>query len=190
MKTCSIAIRAMVFFVVLTGLAYPLFVTALAQLFFSDKANGSLVYVNHKVAGSKLIGQQFDSLIYFQSRPSASKYDGMASGGSNLAVTSADLREIVNQRMHAFAQANHCTGTLREIPEMFFASGSGLDPHISLNAALLQVERVSTSRKFTAQQTHKLIELVIAMAQKPMLPFMGNQTINVLLLNIQTDRLK
>ncbi|MGQ0666444.1 MAG: potassium-transporting ATPase subunit KdpC [Nitrospiraceae bacterium] len=158
------ALMTLLILAVLTGLVYPLAVTGLAQLFFPDQANGSLIVQNGKVIGSKLIGQYFDKPEYFWSRPSATApfpYNAAASGGSNLGPTNPALVEAVRARVAALRAAD--PGNDLPIPvDLVTASGSGLDPHISPAAAQYQIRRVarargvdeSTVRNLVVQYTH------------------------------------
>ena len=191
MKSFVIALRIFLFFTVLTGVAYPLLVTGIAQLFFPFKANGSIIYYQNKPIGSSLIGQSFDSsAIYFISRPSAIAYHPLPSGGSNYGLTSRKLKEQFELRKKQFISNNHLD-VQTEIPsEMLFASASGLDPHISPDAALLQVKRVSKARHFSDNQKLRLINLVHQLTEPPQFLFLGQERINVLLLNLETDKLK
>jgi len=141
MKTLIISLKIFLFFTVLTGIIYPLFITGLSQIVFPSQANGSIIYKDGKAIGSSLIGQQFDSSIFFTSRPSAIAYNPMPSGGSNFGLTSSKLKMLVVERKQKFI-ANNELDSLAEIPsELLFASASGLDPHISPKAAMLQVDR-------------------------------------------------
>src|SRR5690242_12761017 len=142
------ALTMLLILTVLTGLIYPLSVTGLAQLFFPEQANGSLIVHNGKVIGSKLIGQYFDKPEYFWSRPSATSlfpYNAAASGASNLGPTNPALLEAVKARVAALRAVD--PGNRLSIPvDLVTASGSGLDPHISPAAALYQVNRVAGAR--------------------------------------------
>ncbi len=190
MKSLIISIKIFLFFTVLTGIAYPLFITGIAQLVFPHKANGSLVVKNNIVIGSELIGQQFDSTIYFSSRPSAVSYSPLPSGGSNYGLTNEKLKNLVAERRHKFTTFNQLD-SLSEIPsEMLFASGSGLDPHISPEAALLQVDRIAIARNFTTQQKKELVACVQNNTEKPQFLCFGQERINVLLLNLETDKIR
>jgi len=116
---------------ILTGIIYPLFITAVGQIVFSDKANGSLYTEDGKVRGSFLLGQNFTDSIYFHSRPSVINYNPMPSGASNLGLTSNLLREQFNERKGNFLLIN-LLDSAKEVPcEILFASASGVDPHIS-----------------------------------------------------------
>jgi K+-transporting ATPase ATPase C chain len=190
MKTLIISLKIFLFFTVLTGIIYPLFITGIAQVVFPAKANGSLVVKNNQVIGSELIGQQFDSTIYFSSRPSAVSYNPLPSGGSNYGLTNDKLKNLVAERRLAFHSFNQID-SLTEIPsEMLFASASGLDPHISPEAALLQIDRVAKARNFNAEQKQKLIEFVKTNTEAPQFFILGESRINVLLLNLRVDEMK
>lgn|SRR5574342_587179 len=173
---------------VLTGLIYPLAVTGLAQLFFPDQANGSLIVRDNKVIGSKLIGQYFDKPEYFWSRPSTTApypYNAAASGGSNLGPTNPALIEAVKARVAALRAAdpdNHSA-----IPvDLVTASGSGLDPHISPAAALYQVKRVARARGL---DENKVKALVTRHTEGRQFGFLGELRVNVLQLNLELDSL-
>ena len=190
MKTLFISLKIFLFFTVLTGALYPLFVTGVAQLAFPSKANGSLIIKDNKTIGSELIGQQFDSTIYFSSRPSAVSYNPLPSGGSNYGLTNVKLKNLVTERKHQFIAFNHLD-SLTEIPsEMLFASASGLDPHISPKAALLQVERITKARNLDNSHKQLLLQLINELTEKPMFMFLGDERINVLLINLKLDEIK
>ena len=190
MKTIIISLKIFLFFTIITGIMYPLFVTGIAQTIFHEKANGSMIIENYKIIGSKLIGQQFDSLKYFTSRPSAISYNPLPSGGSNFGLTNSKLKQQVDQRKHQFISFNHLD-SLTDIPsEMLFASASGLDPHISQKAALLQVDRIARARNFNDIQKQKLIECVNILTEKPMFLVLGEERVNVLLLNLEVDKIQ
>lgn len=146
---------------ILTGIIYPLLVTGVAQALFPSKANGSLIFNDNKIIGSKLIGQLFDSTIYFNSRPSAISYNPLPSGGSNYGLTNSKLKLQVSVRNQQFIEFNELD-SLTEIPaEMLFASASGLDPHISKQSALLQINRIVNTRNFSIGQKKQLILSIV-----------------------------
>jgi len=190
MKTLFISLKIFLFFTILTGVVYPLLVTGIAQLTFPAKANGSLIVRDNKTIGSELIGQQFDSTIYFSSRPSAVSYNPLPSGGSNYGLTNVKLKNLVTERKHQFITFNQLD-SLTVIPsEMLFASASGLDPHISPQAALLQVERIANARNLDNGQKQRLLQLVKEVTEAPQYLVFGEQRINVLLLNLKLDEIK
>ena len=187
MKTLFISLKIFLLFTVLTGIAYPLFVTGIAQVVFPSKANGSLIVKDNKTIGSELIGQQFDSAIYFISRPSAVSYNPLPSGGSNFGLTNVKLQNLVAERKHQFIAFNQLD-SLTVIPsEMLFASASGLDPHISPQAAMLQVERIIKARHFSITQKQQLLQCINDQLEMPQFLCLGEKRINVLELNIGLD---
>lgn len=190
MKTIIISLRMLLVMSVLTGIAYPLLITAIGQSIFHHKANGSLIEKDGKVIGSELIGQTYDSARYFWSRPSAIGYNPFPSGGSNLCPTSKKLKEQVDARKHAFVMGNYLKPDEQIPAEMLFASGSGLDPHISVKAALLQVDRIAKVRNFNAMQKKMLIKLISERTELSQFSILGEQRINVLMLNLDVDKIK
>jgi potassium-transporting ATPase KdpC subunit len=190
MKTIWISIKLFLFFTVLTGIIYPLAVTGIAQVSFPSKANGSLIVQNNKVIGSKLIGQQFDSQIYFSSRPSTTSYNPLPSGGSNLGLTSAKLKSQVEKHKTYFIAFNQLRNNAVVPSEMLFNSASGLDPHISPEAAMLQINRIAKARRFNESQKRKLIQDIQGLTESPQMFCLGEKRINVLLLNLKTDQIK
>ncbi len=189
MKTLFIALKIFLFFTVLTGIVYPLLVSGMAQAAFPEKANGSIIIKDGKAIGSELIGQKFDSTNYFIGRPSAVSYNPLPSGGSNYGLTNATLKKLVAGRKQQFIAFNQLD-SLTEIPsEMLFASASGLDPHISPKAALLQVDRVVKARNLNPGQKEKLTRYIHSESDLPKFGLFGQSRINVLLLNIELDKL-
>lgn len=177
MKTAS---RLFLWMVLLTGIVYPLLITLFAFA-FKPKSDGDFLSVEGRLAGARLIAQKFESEKYFWPRPSAIDYNPLQSGGSNLGPTSADLNKAVEERKNALAKA-HIGG---EIPsELLFASGSGLDPHLSPQAAYYQIDRIAKARGFEAGNIRKLIEGHIEGR------FLGVPCVNVLELNIELDKQK
>jgi len=172
---------------VITGLVYPGVVTALSQLLFPHRANGSLIQAaGGQVIGSELIGQPFARPEYFHPRPSAAGngYDGTASGGTNKGPTDAKLADTLIAQ--AVDSAMKLDGAVKgRIPsDLVTASGSGLDPHISPASALLQVERVARARHADGAAVRALVERHI---EGPQLGFFGDPRVNVLLLNLALD---
>jgi len=188
LRTFSIACRAAVFTLILTGVAYPLLVTGLAQLLFPEKANGSLVKDERgQVVGSELIGQRFSHPAYFHSRPSAAgekTYDATASGGSNYGVTSQKLRDRVIGDVESLKKANPGAAVL--VPaELVTASASGLDPHLSLEGALWQVPRMAKARGVAPGRIEAVVRSHLEGRD---LGFLGEPRVNVLRLNLALDR--
>ncbi len=154
------AIRVLLVLTVLTGIIYPLTMTLIAGVIFPAQANGSLITRNGQIIGSALIGQKFDEARYFWPRPSAIDYNPLPSGGSNQGPTSAALQSAVKDRAAAVRQANNLAADAVIPTDLLFASGSGLDPHISPDAARLQIDRVAAARGFTAAQREQLAALI------------------------------
>src|SRR4030095_13014591 len=177
------AVMVLVLLTLVTGVAYPLVVTGIAQAVFPFQAQGSLVVKDGKVVGSALIGQPFDDPKYFWSRPSATSPfadNAGASSGSNLSPTNPDLIKAVQGGVDALRAAD--PGNTSPVPvDLVTASGSGLDPHISPAAALYQVERVAKARKMSAADVRALVERHTEGRQ---LGFLGEPRVNVLALNL------
>ena len=146
------AIGMLIIFTVLTGVVYPLVVTAIGQVAFNDKAEGSLVEVDGEVVGSKLIGQPFTAPEYFHPRPSAAGdgYDASASSGSNLGPSNPDFLATIEERVAAYRDENGLAEETRVPVDAVTASASGLDPHISVANAELQAGRVAEARGSTS----------------------------------------
>lgn len=190
MKTLLISIKAFLFFTVLTGIVYPLVVTGIAQLAFPAKANGSLLVKDNAIIGSTLIGQQFKSSGYFSSRPSAVDYNPLPSGGSNYGLTNAKLKQLVSERKEQFIKYNQLNSNSDIPSEMLFASASGLDPHISKQAALLQVKRIAKTRHFNTDEQQHLIGCINHLTESPQMLVLGQERVNVLLLNLELDKIR
>lgn len=172
----------------LTGVLYPLAITAAAQALFPTQANGSLVTAKGSVVGSALIGQgTAGNLRYFWSRPSAVNYNPLPSGGSNLGPTSAALQAAIEQRLSEYRAAHGAAATAPVPVDMLFASGSGLDPHISPDAARAQVDRVAQARGLERTRAAALVEQFV---EPPQIGFLGQPRVNVLLLNLALDDLQ
>ncbi len=170
-------------FVALTGFAYPLGFTGLAQLLFPDQANGGLIRRDGRVVGARLIGQAFAGPGYFHGRPSAIGYDAGTSGGSNLGPTNEGLIAALRERILATSEA---AGGATVPIDLVTSSASGLDPDISPAAARLQVARVAAARGLDPVP---VAALVAAQLRRPLLGFLGEARVNVLELNLAVDRL-
>ena len=188
MNQIKITILATIVMTILFGLAYPLVFTGLAQVLFPHQANGSLVTVNGKVAGSELIGQSFTKPEYFHGRPSAAGnngYDAANSGGSNLGPTNQKLVDRVKADVQKFRAENpDYTGPIPA--DLLTSSGSGLDPHISPASAEAQVARVAKARGVTPD---RITELVAKHTDGRQWGIFGEPRVNVLLLNIDLDQI-
>jgi potassium-transporting ATPase KdpC subunit len=180
------AILAVVVFTVITGLLYPLAVTGVSQAAMRDKANGSLVKVDGVVVGSKLLGQQFTAAQYFHPRPSAAGegYDGLASAASNLGPTNPDFLATVQQRIDAYRTENDLSADQTVPVDAVTASGSGLDPQISVANARIQAVRVATARNLPIAEVLRLVDEHTSDRQWG---FLGEAGVNVLELNMALD---
>ena len=186
MKQLWIALKATVVLTLLTGIAYPLIVTGLAKVIFPHQAGGSMLPVNGRIVGSELIGQRFTKPEYFHGRPSAAGdgYDGLSSGGSNLGPTSQKLADRVKDDVARFRAENPAyTGPVPA--DLVTASGSGLDPHVSPEAAEAQAARVAAARGIGVDRVRALIA---ANTEDRQLGFLGEARVNVLKLNVALDQ--
>ena len=186
LKLLRTALLTLLMLTLVTGIAYPLAVTALAQLLFPHAANGSVMLRDGKAVGSDLIGQPFSDPRYFWSRPSATTpfaYNSGASTGSNLGPTNPALTDAVKTRIEALRAAD--PGNTAPVPiDLVTASGSGLDPHISPAAATYQIARVARVRGMPVSQVEKLVS---AQTEKRQLGILGEPRVNVLALNLALD---
>ena len=179
MKTILQSLRAYLVLTLITGLLYPLAITGIAQLLFPKQANGSRIVQNGQIIGSDLLAQQFKSPRYFWPRPSGADFATVPSGASNKGPTSADLKKAINDRRSQFGS---------EAPvDLLTASGSGLDPHISPEAAHSQIPRIAAARSMPPE---KISELVDRTTEAPQLGFLGEPRVNVVLLNQALDQLR
>jgi len=180
------AIVSFVLLTLITGTVYPLVVTGLAQAFFPHQASGSLMVRNGQALGSELIGQPFDEPKYFWGRLSATSpfpYNGAASSGSNLGPLNAELAKAARARIDALRAAD--PGNAAPIPvDLVTASGSGLDPHISVAAAIYQVPRVARARGLSEDQVWAL---VARFTEHRQFGILGEPRVNVLKLNLALD---
>lgn len=176
-------------FTILCGGVYPLVVTLLAQGLFPKQAGGSLETLNGRLVGSKLLAQPFHAPGYFNGRPSACGYSTLPSRASNLASTGAALRDSILERRVRFLKENGLRPDAVVPMEMLTASGSGLDPHISVAAARLQIERIAEQRHMDTAQKLKLNHLVTRMIEPRQWGILGEPRINVVKLNweLNTD---
>jgi K+-transporting ATPase ATPase C chain len=179
------SVKQTLLWTLVAGVGYSLVITAIAQLMFKDQANGSLVVRDGKIIGSALLAQQFQGTNYFWPRPSACTYGTSASGivassGSNLGPTSGTLQTNVMNNVATFISGNNLP------TNMAFASASGLDPHISPEAARLQIARVAASRGIGDDKVKALVD---RFTEPPQWGFLGQSRVNVLLLNVALDEM-
>jgi potassium-transporting ATPase KdpC subunit len=179
MKVIFQSIRIYLVLTLLTGIIYPFAITGIAQLLFPDLANGSRIIDQNKLVGSDLLAQKFENPKYFWPRPSAADFATLPSGASNKGPTSADLKNSIDERRAKFGS---------DAPvDLLTASGSGLDPDISPEAARLQIQRVATARNMLIQKIAALVNQTI---EEPQLGFLGERRVNVLKLNRELDQLR
>ena len=176
MRNFLIALKIFVVMSLITGVIYPLAVTAVGQAIFPFQANGSLITKENHLVGSELIAQKFTQAKYFWPRPSAADYATIASGASNAAPTSEALKKAIAER-----QATGAKG------EMLYTSGSGLDPEIRPETAYLQLDRVVAERKLSQAQRSLVEKLIQEYTQGPQGGFLGEPRVNVLKLNLALD---
>ncbi|WP_413561412.1 potassium-transporting ATPase subunit KdpC [Bdellovibrio sp. HCB209] len=176
MKNWLIGFRVFIALTVVTGLAYPLLMTGVGQAAFSGKVRGSLVTKHDVAVGSELLAQKFVGRGYFWPRPSAADYNGASSGASNMSPTNEVLKKAVAERQ-----------TQGAVRDGLYASGSGLDPHISPANASAQIERIVTARNLTQQQRELVSALVQEYTEGRQWGFMGEPRVNVLKLNLALD---
>ena len=185
MKSFLITLRVAAITLLLTGVLYPLGITMVAQVFFPETANGSLLQdESGRVVGSRLIGQSFHQSGYFHPRPSAAAYDGLASGGSNLGTSAALLRQRVTLEIARLRATNPEASDPLPV-ELVTTSASGLDPHLSRAAARWQVPRLARARGISPARVCAALEESFNGRD---LGFLGEPTVNVLELNLMLDR--
>jgi K+-transporting ATPase ATPase C chain len=191
MKAILQSILHTILWSVIAGIIYPLVITGIAQVAFHGQAEGSLIERDGKIIGSALLAQQFTGSNYFWPRPSACTYGtggtGInASSGSNLGPTSGALQTNVVNNTAAFISGNNLPTNIPVPADMIYASASGLDPHISPEAARLQAARVAAARGLSADKVKGLVEQFV---EPPQWGFLGQDRVNVLLLNVALDKL-
>lgn len=187
MKKLILPIRVFFTFSILLGLLYPLFVLLAGQIFFPYQANGSIIKYNGKEIGSSLIAQEFTLPKYFHSRFSAVNYNATNSGGTDLAPSNKILYEQVKQHIDQVRAENKLDPSLKLPANMVLSSGSGLDPHISLRNALLQLPRVIENRHLSRKVIRQLINKHLDLN---FIGIWGKAGVNVLQLNLALDKLE
>ncbi len=184
LKQLRTAFLILVVFSILLGVVYPLVMTGIAQLFFSHRADGSMIVSNGRIIGSKLIGQQFLLPTYFHSRPSDCDYNAASSSSSNLGPSNPELFKQVREQINQVRTENEIADTVLVPADLVLASGSGLDPEISPQSAFLQVSRIAKSRNLPIELVR---QLVINKTQQPFIGVFGQPRVNVLTLNLALD---
>ena len=179
------SIRQTIVWTVITGIAYPLLITAIAQAVFKDQANGSLVMRDGKLVGSTLLAQQFTGPTYFWPRPSAGTYATVPSGASNLGPTSAALQTNVVNNLKALRDSSKLPADAPVPSDLVFTSASGLDPHISPEGARFQAARVAAARGVPVEKVSELLEKFV---EPPQWGVFGQARVNVLVLNLALDQ--
>ena len=184
MNSLSTSLRLFLWLTFLTGIAYPLIITLISYTFVNEKRTGDIIFVENRPIGAKLIGQKFESDRYFHGRPSNIDYNPLNSGGKVLGPTSLELRNKVAEQEAMITKKFEFKSQIP--PELVFASASGLDPHISKEAALLQVDSVMAARGLNVKHKYVMLKLIdeqnSSLLKKHEKPF-----INVLLLNHSLD---
>ena len=182
MKEIKTSVIVLFLFTALFGVIYPVFTWGIGRVLFREQTDGSLIRKNGVVIGSRLIGQNFTSGKYFHPRPSSAKYDAANSTGSNLGPASQKLIDEVNGRIKKYRSDNNWT---KEIPvDAVTASGSGLDPHISVENAHIQAARIAAARNIGIETIDQLID---THAEGPLLGLFGEKRVNVLEINLALD---
>lgn len=189
MRHVKQAILVFVIFSVLCGLIYPLFMTAVSQFLFPWRSNGSIMILGNRVVGSEFIGQRFKSPKYFHGRPSATDpaYNASASSGSNCGPSNDKFFEDVMKRIEQVRNENGLPYNISIPADLVLASASGLDPHISVESAMLQVRRIAKER---GVPEYKVKEMVNQVIEHRLLGIWGQPRVNVLKLNLAIDKLK
>lgn len=187
-KQLKIAVILLLIMTILTGFIYPSLVTVVAQYFFPWQANGSLLQIENKMIGSQLIGQYFNDPAYFWGRPSATPlfpYNALNSSGSNLALSNPDFLALLKERIKIYKKAD--TDNQAPIPiDLITASGSGLDPEISIKAAYYQINRIAKARGYRDEDIKNLIDIL---SVRKSYHLFGKSRVNVLQLNLALENL-
>ena len=187
-KNFLISLRYLVISTLFFGFIYTISITGIGYIFFKDKAKGSLIEQNGTIIGSKLIQQNFSDPKFFWGRPSATNFETMPSGASNYGAISKDLKKAVDDRVDNIRKF-YPKIKIEDIPsELLLASGSGLDPHISFNTALFQVDRIMKARKLSKAKKEVIMSLIEKHTRKIQIDFLGQPRVNVLGLNIEMEK--
>ena len=179
----------LIILIIITGLAYPLLITGISRIIFHNKSSGSLIYNDGKLIGSGLVGQDFKGEGYFHPRPSFAGqqgYDALRSQGSNYAASNEEFLTMVRIRVDSFRKENQIDSSVAIPADIVTASGSGLDPHISIESALLQVSRIASARNISPET----LRLLVIENGGRQYSFIGEPVVNVLKLNMLLDNIK
>jgi len=179
----------LIIFTIILGFLYPLLITGISKIIFPFRSSGSLIKYEGKIVGSELIGQNFTGEQYFHPRPSAAGkdgYDPLSSGGSNYAPANEDFISVVKERISNLRKENNLEDYIKIPSDAVTSSGSGLDPDISVDNALLQADRIAKKRNIPVSEINDLIR---QNTEKRILGFLGEPKVNVLKLNLLLDNL-
>ncbi|MCS3904624.1 K+-transporting ATPase ATPase C chain [Methylohalomonas lacus] len=179
----SHALRGALLLMLICGGLYPAVTATLGGMLFPHQSTGSLVSINGKVIGSELVGQPFSAPGYFHGRPSAAGYDPFSVSGSNWAPSNPDLRQRAAADAARIAEANNIAANTIPV-DLIAASGSGIDPHITPEAARLQIDRVARTRNLPRNQVAGIVNEHV---EPPVLSILGQPHVNVLKLNLALD---
>lgn len=182
-----IGIKLTLISIIILVVLYSLVIWGAAKIIAPNKGNVEWIYEQDKTVGSALVGQAFTQQQYFQGRPSAVDYNGGGSGGSNKAPSNQDYLNLLEARIDTFLKYNPTVKKPQIPSELITASGSGLDPHISVESAFVQANRIATARNIEVEKVNQLIEM---QTEKPFLGLFGTSKIHVLKLNLALDNLK
>jgi potassium-transporting ATPase KdpC subunit len=182
------AVRMYVVLTIVCGVLYTVTVTVVAQVLFPYRANGSLIMAKDKIVGSELLGQAFTKAEYFKGRPSSVSYNPQPSGATNMSLINLQLKDSVMARKKEFIRTFGLAYGSDVPSDMLFSSASGLDPHISPDAARLQISTIARARHLTLRQKEALSDLVERSIEQPQLKVLGMSRVNVLRLNLMLDK--
>lgn len=188
-KNIIISLRLLFFLTVITGVIYPLLMTLISNAVFPHQSTGSMIHSGETIMGSELISQDFSDMKYFSPRPSAISYNPIPSSGTNQGPTNTVLKDSVEKRRKRYIEVNNLPEGSHIPEDALFASASGVDPHISIENAVLQSNRIALARNFDENKRIILGELINRLIEKPQFGILGEERINVLELNIELDKL-
>jgi K+-transporting ATPase ATPase C chain len=179
------AIKMLLLTMILFGIIFPLLIVGIAKVIAPNEGKGKTVILNGQIIGFELIGQSFTSDSYFNSRPSAVNYNAAATGGSNKGPNNSEYLKVVEERISDILAKNPAIKKEQIPVDLITSSGGGLDPHISVQAALIQIPRIAKIREMNVNE---LKQLVNTHTERPLFGLFGTSRINVLNLNLALDR--